>query len=115
MRLNHPWRARVLAHASLRYSRMIQSKRSEVMSLRVLAECLPPDQAYECLQQALRLTDVDSYEQTACEVSLLSYIEDNAERVRCWEILHDRLIEMGCGASLFDCDAYHLPRLVVSI
>lgn len=115
LRLNRLWRARVLAYESLRLSSRIQSKRVQIMSLRILAECLPDDEAHEALTQALALTDVESYERAACEVSLLHFEQDEAERIRRWERLHDQLIEMGCGSYLFDCDAFHLPRWLVCI
>jgi tetratricopeptide (TPR) repeat protein len=115
LRLNRLWRARIFAYAALNLSRRIRSRRVQVMALRILAECVPDDQAYEYLNQALTLTDIESYERAACEVSLLRFVDDEAERTRRWNILHDQLVEMGCGAYLFDCDANHPPRWLVCI
>lgn len=96
---------------ALALAQQVGSKPLEIMALRVLAECVPPERGKPLLCRAYRLATGRRFDRAACLLSLAGLEADSDRRARLWDVGCRQIIQAGAAAWVKGYSAGDPPRL----
>ncbi|MBI5666816.1 MAG: tetratricopeptide repeat protein [Chloroflexi bacterium] len=99
------------AERALALARQLGSRALEIMALRVLAECVPPERGKSLLRRAHGLAEGRRFDRAACLLALAALEDDTSRRARLWEVGRRHLVLMGAGTWLSGHSPEDPPRL----